>query len=120
VSGETGIRVLYVLDSLAIGGAEQLFALMATHLPADRFYVVVCTLFSRGERPEPLADELRAKGIRVEQIAMRRWRDIDAIRRFWTLIEEERINLVHAHTVPADFWGCLLTRLKFSIPVLYT
>jgi glycosyltransferase involved in cell wall biosynthesis len=114
------IHLLYVLDSLAVGGAEQLVRTMAVHLPQDRFHVVVCTLFSRGERPEPLADELRAQGIRTEQFAMKRWRDTDTIRRFWRLIEEERIDMVHGHTVPADFWGCFLARLLKPFPLIYT
>jgi glycosyltransferase involved in cell wall biosynthesis len=113
------IRLLYVLDSLAIGGAEQLVTLMATSLPPETFHVVVCTLFSRGEKPEPLADELRRAGIRVEQFAMRRWRDLHTMRRFWKLMEEEQIDIVHGHTVPADFWGCLLAKCKRK-PALYT
>ena len=114
------IRLLYVLNTLAIGGAEQLISLIAGRLPADRFHVIVCTLFSRGEQPEPLADELRAAGIRTVQLAMTRWRDLTTIRQFWTLIKEERIDMIHTHTVPADFWGALLTKLTQPIPILYT
>ena len=106
------IGILQVLDSLGAGGAEQVVLMLAKHLDRDRFNVVVCTLFSRDPSvQEPLAKEIRGLGIRVEMLAMTRWRDWKAIRAFLNLMDEERIDIVHGHMVPADFWGCLLTRL---------
>lgn len=114
------IHVLFAMDSLGVGGAEQLIFTLARSLPKDRFHVVVCTLFSRGEYPEPLADEIRAQGIRVEQLAMSRWRDWETMKRFLKLLDEERIDIVHGHMVPADFWSCLLARLGRRLKTVHT
>lgn len=108
---DSKIRVLHVLDALGVGGAEQLVMTLADGVDRTQFHFVVCTLFSRGESPEPFAEEIRELGIRVEQLAMTRWRDRDTIRRFLELLDDECIDIVHGHTIPADFWGCFLARI---------
>jgi len=113
------IRVLYAMDSLGVGGAEQLIYTLARSLPKERFHVVVCTFFSRGA-PEPIADEIRALGIRVEQFTMTRWRDWHTMRRFLVLLDEERIDIVHGHMVPADFWSCLLAKIGRRLKTIHT
>jgi len=106
------INILYVIDTLFVGGAEQHIATLCRHIDKERFHVVVCTLFSRDTKlHEPIAEEIRALGIRVEQLAMTRWRDWHTIARFLRLIDEEYIDIVHGHTVPADFWGCFMAKV---------
>ena len=114
------IHVLFAMGSLGVGGAEQLIYTLARSLPRDRFQVVVCTLFSRGEKPEPLADEIRSLGIRVDQLAMTRWRDFATMRQFLAIIDEERIDIVHGHMVPADFWSCMLAKVGRRCKTLHT
>lgn len=115
------IHILYALDTLFIGGAEQHVVTLCRHLDKEKFHIVVCTLFSRDPSlHEPLADEIRALGIRVEQLAMCRWRDRVAIKRFLSLIDEEHIDIVHGHMVPADFWSCFMSKLFRLRKTVYT
>lgn len=115
------IVVLQTLDSLGVGGAEQLVLTLCKGLNKDMFNVVVCTLFSRDPQlPEPLADEIRALGIRVEQMAMTRWRDLKTITRFLRIIDEENIDIVHSHMIPANFWGTLLAKVFKKRLTVYT
>jgi glycosyltransferase involved in cell wall biosynthesis len=115
------INILYVIDTLFIGGAEQHVATLCRHINKEKFHVVVCTLFSRDpNRREPFADEIRALGVRVEQLAMCRWRDRQAITQFLRLIDEEHIDIVHGHTIPANFWGCFMAKVFRRRKTLYT
>ena len=115
------IGVLQVLDSLGVGGAEQVVLTLMEGIDRKRFHPVVCTLFSRDTNyPEPLAEEIRALGIRVEQLAMTRWRDQNTIKQFLRLLDEEQISIVHGHMLPADFWGCLLAKIFRRKKTVYT
>ena len=115
------INILYVIDTLFIGGAEQHVATLCRHINKEKFHVVVCTLFSRDpNRREPFADEIRALGVRVEQLAMCIWRDRQAITQFLRLIDEEHIDIVHGHTIPANFWGCFMAKVFRRRKTLYT
>lgn len=110
-----------MLDTLGIGGAEQLVLSLCKGLNPEIFHVVVCTLFSRDPKlPEPLADEIRSLGIHVEQLSMQRWRDRTAIARFLRLIDKDDIDIVHSHMVPANFWGSLLAKLFRNRLTAYT
>ncbi|MBI2472866.1 MAG: glycosyltransferase [Planctomycetes bacterium] len=115
------IRILYVLDTLFIGGAEQHVATLCRHLDKEKFHIVVCTLFSRDPNlHEPIADEIRVLGIRVEQLAMQRWRDWRSIAQFLRLIDDEQIDIVHGHMVPADFWGSFMAKIFRRRKTIYT
>ncbi len=106
------INILYVIDTLFIGGAEQHVVTLCKHLDKERFHIVVCTLFSRNlSKVEPLAIEIEKMGIRVERLGLITWRDFKTFRKYIQLIDEEKIDVIHAHTVPADFWGCLIARI---------
>lgn len=106
------INILYVIDTLFIGGAEQHVATLCRHINKEKFHVVVCTLFSRDlSKVEPFADEIEKMGIRVERFGLTSWRDFSVFKKYMRLIDEEKIDIVHAHTVPADFWGCFIAKI---------
>ena len=106
------ISILYVIDTLFIGGAEQHVATLCKHINKEKFHVVVCTLFSRDlSKVEPLAVEIEKRGIRVERFGLTSWRDFSIFKKYMRLINEEKIDIVHAHTVPADFWGCFIAKI---------
>lgn len=105
------INILYVIDTLFIGGAEQHVATLCRHINKEKFHVVACTLFSRNlSQVEPFAVQIEKMGIRVERLGLTTWRDVYTFKKYLSLIDEEKIDIVHAHTVPADFWGCLIAR----------
>ncbi len=106
------INILYVIDTLFIGGAEQHVATLCKHIDKEKFHVVVCTLFSRDlSKIEPFAAQIEKMGILVERLGLTTWRDTRIFKKYLNLIDKEKIDIVHAHTIPADFWGCLIARL---------
>src|SRR5512133_2257927 len=66
-TGRRKIRVLYIVSSLAVGGAQGQLVHLATRLDKERFDVAVCCLTSSGPWQEPLD----AAGIPVVTIGFR-------------------------------------------------
>ena len=106
------INVLYVIDTLFVGGAEKHVATLCRHIDREKFHVSVCTLFSRDlSAQEPYAVEIEKMGIRVERLGLASWRDFETFKKYLRVIDKENCDIVHAHTVPADFWGCLVAKM---------
>ncbi|MEK6623043.1 MAG: glycosyltransferase, partial [Planctomycetota bacterium] len=96
------INVLYVIDTLFVGGAEKHVATLCRHIDREKFHVSVCTLFSRDlSAQEPYAVEIEKMGIRVERLGLTSWRDFETFKKYLRVIDTENCGLVHAHTIPA-------------------
>ncbi|MER7762442.1 glycosyltransferase [Streptomyces sp. NPDC097619] len=98
------VRVLHVITGLGIGGAEQQLRLMLRHLP---LHSEVLTLTN----PGPVADGLRADGIRVVHLGMTGNRDLGALPRLTGFIRRGGYDLVHTHLYRACVYGRLAARL---------
>jgi len=97
------IRLLWLIDSLAVGGAERLAAIFARTVDASRFNLsVVCLTEIDGN---PLAAQLEAAGVRVTTLHARNLRDVGAFSRLLRLIRDEQIDVIHAHLTYAEIWG---------------
>jgi glycosyltransferase involved in cell wall biosynthesis len=100
-------RVLYVIWSLEMGGAERIVESLAAGIDRRRFTPVVACL----NHPGRLAASLRQRGVRV--IALHKGPGVDwrALRRLATLMRRLRIDVVHAHLWGGNLWGRLAGRL---------
>lgn len=94
------IRVVYLIDSLGMGGAEQVLVTTLAHLDRDRFEPRVCTLQDRDGNP--VADSIRDLDIAVDQLSVARLRDPSALPRIIRYLKRVGADLVH-------------TQLEFSI-----
>lgn len=111
------IRLLWLIDSLTVGGAERLVPVFARHLDRERFDLqVACLKVIAGN---PVATELEAMGVTVTVLGARNLRDIAAFRRLLQLIRHQRIEAIHTHLTYADIWGRLAGWLT-GRPVLST
>ncbi|MET9218974.1 glycosyltransferase [Streptomyces sp. NPDC003300] len=100
------MRVLHVITGLGIGGAEQQLRLLVRHLPASCESEVI-TLTN----PGPVADALRADGVRVTHLGMTGNRDLSALPRLTRQIRAGRYDVVHTHLYRACVYGRLAARL---------
>jgi glycosyltransferase involved in cell wall biosynthesis len=104
------IRIVMLIESLDYdpGGAERLVVALATHLPADRFDVTVCTTRSvEGE----LLERVRSAGIRHLALDRRTRLDLLAWRRLIRFLREHRVDVLHAHMWGSNFWGGVIGRV---------
>jgi glycosyltransferase involved in cell wall biosynthesis len=109
------LRLLWLIDSLNMGGAERLAATFARTIDPSEVELQVCCLRSIGGNP--LAPEIDAAGVPVVDLGARHLRDISAFRRLARLLVAERFDLVHAHLTYASIWGALASRMT-GIPLV--
>ncbi|MFE7461373.1 glycosyltransferase [Streptomyces sp. NPDC057554] len=98
------MRALHVITGLGVGGAEQQLRLLLRHLPVECDVVTLTN-------PGPVADGLRADGVRVVHLGMRGNRDLQAVGRLARLIRDGRYDLVHTHLYRACVYGRTAARL---------
>lgn len=110
-------RVLWLTDSLTLGGAEALTVAFARACDPDRIDLRVAFLKSLGENP--FEEELRSADLVPVNLGARNLRDFGAFRRLLALLRTERIEVVHAHLAYASIWGCLAGALA-RVPVVVT
>jgi glycosyltransferase involved in cell wall biosynthesis len=108
------LRVLMLVDRLRRGGAERLLVGLATHLPRDRFDVVVCT--TRAGHGQ-LLEDLHAAGIEHLPFDRRHRFDLAPLLRLARLVRARRFHVLHAHKFGANVWGTILGRLS-RVPVV--
>ncbi|MFE3475923.1 MULTISPECIES: glycosyltransferase [unclassified Streptomyces] len=98
------MRALHIITGLGMGGAEQQLRLLLRHLPVECDVVTLTN-------PGPVADGLRADGVRVVHLGMRGNRDLSAVGRLTRLIRDGRYDLVHTHLYRACVYGRIAARL---------
>jgi glycosyltransferase involved in cell wall biosynthesis len=102
------VPLLWLIDSLAVGGAEALILPFAQQLVHTRFSLTVCAL--QTIEGSEIEGQLREQGIEVLHAGARKLRDRPAFERLVALVSERKIALIHAHLTYASTWAALLTR----------
>jgi glycosyltransferase involved in cell wall biosynthesis len=98
------MKVLHVITGLNVGGAEQQLRLLLRHLDAE------CEVVTLTD-PGPVADAIRADGVRVHDLRMTGNRDVGALPRLTGLIRAGHYDVVHTHLYRACVYGRLAARL---------
>jgi glycosyltransferase involved in cell wall biosynthesis len=110
------VRVLQLLQGLAIGGIERMVLDLVFGLQPDEFATAFCTFDREGQ----LASEAEARGMPLH--FRRRQGAVDAGFILWLaqLLRRERIDILHAHNATAFFYGAAATTLVPGTRFLYT
>lgn len=87
------IRVMQLIDTLDMGGAERVAVNIANALPPDRYESFLCTTRREGPLKELIGDHVGFINLN------RRWRfDYHAIRRLRNFVRANEIQILHAHS----------------------
>ena len=108
-------RILYLIEALDLGGAEQVVIRLARGLDRSQFQPVVCCLTTRG-RFAPLLEEA---GVPLFCLDKRPKLDWPLISRLKKLIRDQRVDLIHSHLFTANLWGRLAARVS-GAPIVVT
>lgn len=100
-SGARPLRVLLLVTTLDVGGAEKAVATLATRLDPHRFQARVVALRGRG----PMAQRIEAAGIPVHTLDMAHRFDVRAPFRLRALLREHSIDVLHAFLFHANLLG---------------
>ncbi|HEY0590232.1 MAG TPA: glycosyltransferase family 4 protein [Thermoanaerobaculia bacterium] len=110
------MRLLWLIDSLNLGGAERL-AVTFARAAGGRHELLVCALKTIGGNP--MERPLRELGVEVINLEARNLRDRAALQRLAAIVRERRIELIHAHLTYASTWGAMVAR-RTGVPLVAT
>ncbi|MFZ5453610.1 MAG: glycosyltransferase [Thermodesulfobacteriota bacterium] len=112
-SPKNPIKILQLLVTMPVGGAEIMVADIATGLDPGRFEVVIACLGA----PGPMGEELERRGQRVVSLGL----DLKGngafslVRRVRKLLREIRPDILHTHLYHANLYG-RLAALGLGLP----
>jgi glycosyltransferase involved in cell wall biosynthesis len=97
------VRVLHVIDSLSIGGAEQLLVTFAGEAAAANCEMHVLPL--RNPAGSPILESLQSLGVPVHSLGDVRLRDVQRFSALRSLVRQLGIDVVHTHLGLSNTWG---------------
>lgn len=103
-AGAGHVRVLHVIDSLFLGGAEQLLVTLARHIDQQQFEVRVCTLNPDDARA-PISVALQESAVPVHRAHRFARHDARHVPWLAQIIRREAIDVVHTHLAYANVTG---------------
>jgi glycosyltransferase involved in cell wall biosynthesis len=111
------IKIIFVIGSLRLGGAERQVAELAKGLPRDRFDVHICCLSEAGALEEELTRAHIPVTVFRSYLVYGKYNPFSylaLIRSFWSIIRHfrtERPDIVHAYLYMAYIVGIICARL---------
>ncbi len=109
--------ILHIIDSLSVGGAEQLIKSLAEHIDQTRFAMHVCCLGV--QRGNALQAEFEQMGVPLHIIGAKKFYGLQPLQQVRRILRDLDVDLVHTHLTSSDVTGRLLGRLA-GLPVVST
>jgi glycosyltransferase involved in cell wall biosynthesis len=113
------IRVLQLTSSLGFYGAEQMIMTLITALDRKSVDVRLATLEKKRVSSTAIVSAARAAGIDAVTLPCRGWLDWRAIRELKSLVEEQRIEILHCHEPKSRLYGAVVSRMT-GVPMVAT
>ena len=105
------LRLLYLITTFSVGGAERHLYDLVSRLPSDAYDVTVAFFKEEAQEARSLVPDFRALGVDVVDLRMTsRW-DVAALWRLFRLLRHLRPDILHAHLYRAELFGVLTGRL---------
>ena len=111
------VRIVYLIDSLGMGGAERLLVNTLQHLDTKRFEPRVCALDVRDGNP--VASVIQKMNIPVDLVSIPHLRDLAGLLRLIKYLRNQKTDLLHVQLEFANTFGSFAGR-KVGIPTVST
>lgn len=103
------VRILHIIDTLGLGGAEKILADNLKFIDKDKFENIVVSVYS--EKNSDIILEL-LEGVKVEKIYPGFRHDALSISKsIWGCIKKYKIDIVHTHSPVSDMYGRIIGKL---------
>jgi glycosyltransferase involved in cell wall biosynthesis len=108
------LRIIYLINSLGIGGAETLLCSMVLRLDRTKYEPIVVTI-----KPlKSLADELKQNNIALYSLGQtNKFGFFKAALRLWRLLKQLKPDVVHTHLYHSNVLGRLVAKAA-GVPVV--
>ena len=107
------IKVLHLITSLEVGGAQHGMLLGLPRFNNDQYEHVICSIMDRMQ----MASQFRASGIEVHSLGLNKKTDIGVAFRLRALLNELRPDILHTYLLHGNVLGRIIGRLT-GVPVI--
>ncbi|PID92292.1 MAG: hypothetical protein CSA96_03960 [Bacteroidetes bacterium] len=115
------LKICYILNAFAVGGAETVALNLARKLPSGRFDVHVLSVLEPDPGSwTPMRLRFKNEGIRTTAMNVGHIRNPLGFLRFFLFLKKHRFDIVHGHNRPSDAWGVLMGRYAGVPACLWT
>ncbi|NIQ13980.1 MAG: glycosyltransferase, partial [Candidatus Dadabacteria bacterium] len=97
------IKVIHVIYSLGMGGAERVIVNYAKFLDREKYELIVCALTDGG----PYEEDLKVAGVRYFILKKKIGFDILIVFKLIRLFKREKIKIAHFHDMSSTLWGTI-------------
>jgi glycosyltransferase involved in cell wall biosynthesis len=109
------IKVLHVINTLGMGGAEELIFNICKHINKERFLIEVVVLESQ---MYPIGDELIALGIKTHLLNCKHsYLDIRKLFKLLKVIKQFQPNIIHSHLFDSNLYA-RIAGIIARVPIL--
>lgn len=108
------IRVLYFIEGTG-GGAETYVLNLANLMPKEEIQPLI-VFFLNG----PSVEKARHVGLTYKLIPWKFSLDPILILRLWKILREEKIDIIHTHTITGNFYGRIAAKLSGNTIIVTT
>jgi len=111
------LKVLCVIDSLGLGGAERLLVSLLPHISKGKIHVDVVSLFT----DTSLSQELEERGIKVSPLNItHRWNIVSTTYKLFTVLKAGNYDVVWSHLYFGNLYSALVGYMLPSPSVIWT
>jgi len=107
------VKLTYIIDTLAVGGAEKLLLSTLKKLNKEKYDITVCTMMKEND----LIEDFRKLGVKVVCLNMYNKRDIRGFFKLYRYFKSHKIEIVHTHLVEANIFGRYAALLA-GVPII--
>lgn len=114
------MKILYIINSLAVGGAERLVVQLATQLKLKKNVFPEVLVFQ--DKDSPFYNDLFEAGITVHSLNLTNPRSPLALPSLLSFLRKNNYDVVHVHLWPALYWVSLANHLHMlsKTQLIYT
>jgi glycosyltransferase involved in cell wall biosynthesis len=116
---KTPVRVLQLTSSLGFYGAEQMIMTLITALDRESFDVRLAAVEKKRVSSTAIVVAARAAGFDAVTLPCRGWLDWGAIQELKSLVEDQRIEILHCHEPKSRLYGAIVSRMT-GVPLVAT
>ena len=115
------LKVMQLINSFSLAGAEKIALELALGMDQERFEVIVGSIGSRRDKIESeIRSKLEAKGIRTFPLGKpKRKGRLKVIWKLTQIFKDYRLDILHTHCPSPDFYG-KLSALVARIPLVFS
>jgi glycosyltransferase involved in cell wall biosynthesis len=111
------IRIVIIIDSLKVGGAQKLVATLVSSAPKEQLELTIVNLAEKNS--SVILEQIRTAGVQVHSFPSSSLVDPIRLKQLVDFLRTEKFDLIHTHLTYANILGCL-AGYYVDIPVVTT